>query len=97
MHIHLMSVALNLGSESVKAPLVPADERVVPLEGLLLLLPLNRVLLGPVIVHLGGVDAAPPDVQLVFTQLALQGPFLGVCTTLVNLQVCLGVGLVGAV
>ena len=42
--------------------LVLADVGMLPLEDLLLLLPLNRVLLGFVIVHLIGEEAAPPDV-----------------------------------
>ena len=85
MHLHLVSVLLNLSLESFEALLVLADEGVVLLVGLLLLFPLHGVLLGLVHVHLAGLDAAPPDVELVLTQLALKAPLLSVCTSYVEL------------
>ena len=71
MHLHLVSVLLHLSLVPVEAPLVLADVGVVPPVGLLLLLPLHGVLLGLVNVHLAGLDAAPPDVELVLAQLTL--------------------------
>ena len=71
-----MSFLLHLGPKPVEAPLELAHKGVVPPVGLLLLLPLHRVLLCPVLVHLTREDAAPPDVQLVLAQLALQAPLL---------------------
>ena len=72
-----MPVHLYLGGKPVTALLVPADERMVLPVGLLLLLPLHWMLLGLVLVHRPWMDAAPPYVELVFTQLALPAPLLG--------------------
>ena len=86
MHLHLVSVLLHLGLEPVETLLVLADEGMVPPVGLLLLLPLHGVLLGPVLVHLLGVDAAPPDVKLILAQLTLPAPLLSVDTAYVELN-----------
>jgi hypothetical protein len=84
-----MPVLFHLCPEPLLAPHVTTDEGVVAFVGHLFLLPLHWVLLGPVLVHLARVDAAPPDAQLVLTQLALQAPLLGVGTTSVVLQTSL--------
>ena len=55
-----------------------ADVRVCLSEGLLLLLPLHGMVLHLVSVHLPWVDTSPPDALLVFTELALPAPLLGV-------------------
>ena len=47
-------------------------------EGLLLLLPLHGMVYGLMLVHLPWLDTSPPDALLVFTQLALPAPLLGV-------------------
>ena len=86
MHLHLVSVLLHLSLVSVEALLELADEGVVPPVGLLLLLPLQGMRLGPVLVHLLGMDAAPPDVKLVLAQLTLPAPLLGVDTAYVELN-----------
>ena len=96
MHLDLVPVLLHLSLVSVETLLVFADIWMVPHVGLLFLLPLNGVLLGPVLVHFSWVNAAPPDVKLVFTQLTLQAPLLGVGTTNVVLEVVLSECLVGA-
>ena len=75
-----MPLLLHLSLVPVEALLVPADEGMVPPVGLLFLLPLHGVLLGPVLVHFLGVDAAPPDVKIVLAQLTLEAPLLGVGT-----------------
>ena len=64
MHFHLVSVLLHLSLISVEALLVLADEGMVPPVGLLLLLPLHGVLLGPVLVHLLRLDATTTDIKL---------------------------------
>ena len=97
MQLLLVPVLLHLCLVPVKAPLELADEGMVPHVGLLLLLPLHGMLLDFVVVHLFGVDAAPPDVKLVFTQLALQAPLLSVGTTNVVLDLILTIGGPGAV
>ena len=89
MHLPLMPVLLYLGPKPVEALLEGADEWVVPLVCLLLLLPLQLVLLGPMLVHLSREDAAPPDTQLVLTQLTLQAPLLCVGTPSVVLDLSL--------
>ena len=76
MELLLVPVLLHLCLVPVEALLVLADEGMVPPVGLLLLLPLHGVLLGLVVVHLIGVEAAPPDVKLVLAQLALEAPLL---------------------
>jgi hypothetical protein len=76
MYLDFMSVLLHLSLVPVEAPVVLADEGMVFPVGLLLLLPLHAVLLGPVLLHLLGVEAAPPDVKLVLAQLALEAPLL---------------------
>ena len=96
MHLHLVPLLLPLSLVPVEALLVLADEGMVPPVGLLLLLPLHRVLLGPMLVHLPWVDTAPPDVKLVLAQLTLKTPLLCVGTAYVVLEVGLGLGLVGA-
>jgi len=78
------------------APLVLAHVRVVPLVGLLLLLPLHAMLPLLVLVHLPWEDAAPPDVHLVLAQLALDAPLLCVGTASVVLDMGLLVGGPGA-
>ena len=89
MHLLLVPVHLYLGGEPVTALLVPADERMVLPVGLLLLLPLHWMLLGLVLVHLPWLDAAPPYVELVFTQLALPAPLLSVVSANVVLKLFL--------
>ena len=86
MHLHLVPILLHLSLVPVEALLKLADEGVVPPVDLLLLLPLQGVLLGPVIVHLLGVEAAPPDVKLVLAQLTLPAPLLCVGTAYVELN-----------
>jgi hypothetical protein len=81
MHLALVSLLLHLGPKPIETLFELTDVRVVSLVGLLLLLPLHRVLLSPVLVHLPREDAAPPDVQLVLAQLTLQTPLLGVGTS----------------
>ena len=89
MHLHLVPILLHLSLVPVEALLKLADEGVVPPVDLLLLLPLQGVLLGPVIVHLLGVEAAPPDVKLVLAQLTLPAPLLCVGTAYVELNLTL--------
>jgi len=96
MHLDLVPLLFHLSLVPVEALLVLADKGMLPPVGLLLLLPLHRVLLGLMLLHLTGLDAAPPDVELVLAQLALQAPLLGVGTAYVVLELSLGVGLVGA-
>ena len=96
MQLDLMSFLLHLSLIPVEALLELADEGMVPPVGLLLLLPLHRVLLGLVPVHLIWVNTAPPDIKLVLAKLALQAPLLGVGTAHVVLELKLAVGLVGA-
>ena len=96
MHLDLVPLLLHLSLVPVEAPSVLADERMLPPVGLLLLLPLHWVLLGPVLLHLIGLDAAPPDGKLVLAQLTLKTPLLGVDFAYVVLEVGLGLGLVGA-
>ena len=86
MHLHLVPILLHLSLVPVEALLKLADEGVVPPVDLLLLLPLQGVLLGPMPIHLLGVDAAPPDGKLVLAQLTLPAPLLGVNTTDVELN-----------
>jgi len=96
MHFPLVPLHLHLGPEPVVAPLVLAHMWVVPLVGLLLLLPLHGMLPLPVLVHLPWEDAAPPDVHLVLAQLALDAPLLCVGTASVVLDLGLLVGGPGA-
>ena len=96
MHFPLMPLHLHLGPKPVVAPLVLAHVGVVPLVGILLLLPLHGMLPLPVPVHLPGMDAAPPDVHLVLAQLALDAPLLCVGTASVVLDLGLLVGGPGA-
>ena len=86
MHLNLVPLLLHLSVVPVQALLVLADERMVPPVSLLLVLPLHGVLLGLVLVHLSGEEAAPPDIKLVFAQLALEAPLLGVGTAYVVLD-----------
>ena len=80
MHLDLVPVLLHLSLVPVEALLVLTDVGMLPPVGLLLLLPLHGVLLGLMLVHLLGEEAAPPDVKLVLAQLTLQAPLLGVGT-----------------
>ena len=80
MHLDLVPVLLHFSLVPNEALLVLADKGVVLPVGVLLLLPLHRVLLGPVFVHLSWLDTAPPDVKIVLAQLTLEAPLLGVGT-----------------
>ena len=84
-----MPIHLHLSGEHITALLVLADKRMVLPIGVLLLLPLNRMLLGLMLVHLPWLYAAPPDVELVLAQLALPAPLLGVDTSDVDLYMFL--------
>ena len=92
MHFSLVPLDLHLGPEPVVAPLVLAHMWVVPLVDLLRLLPLHGMLPLIVLVHLPREDATPPDVHLVFAQLALDAPLLSVGTASVVLDLGLLVG-----
>ena len=96
MHLDLVPVLLHLSLVSVLTLLVLADIGMVLPVGLLLLLPLHRLLLGPVLIHLPGKEAAPPVVKLVLAQLALQAPLFSVGTPYMVLELGPCVGLVGA-
>ena len=78
MKFHQVSINFHLGSESLPTLLHFADMRVRLSEGLLLLLPLHGMFLSLVFVHLPWVETSPPDTLLIFTQLALPAPLLGV-------------------
>ena len=72
-----MPLYFHLGSKSLPTLLHLADVRVRLSEGLLLLLPLHGMVLCLVLVHLGWPETSPPDPLLIFTQLALPAPLLG--------------------
>ena len=78
MKFRQVPINFRLSSESLPTLLYLADVRVRLSEGLLLLLPLYGMVLLLVLVHLPWVETSPPDTLLVFTQLALPAPLLGV-------------------
>ena len=66
----------------------------VPPVGLLLLLPLHRVHLGLVLVHLTREEATPRGVQLFLAQFVLQTPLFSVGTAYMVLELSISEGLV---
>ena len=80
MKLLQVPVNFHLCSEPLPTLLYLAYMRMCLSEGFLLLLPLYRMILLLVLVHLSWVDTSPPDALLVFTQLALPAPLLGVDT-----------------
>ena len=80
MKFQQVPINFLLGSKSLATLLHFADVRMSLSEGLLLLLPLHGMVLRPVLVHPTWLDTSPPDALLVFTQLALPAPLLGVDT-----------------
>ena len=78
MKFHSVPVNFNLGSKPLPTLLHLTDIRVRLSEGLLLLLPLYRMVLRLMFVHLPWEETSPPDTLLVFTQLALPAPLLSV-------------------
>ena len=71
-------VYFYLGSKPLLTLLHLAYVRVCLSEGLLLLLPLHGMVLCLVLLHYPREETSPPDTFLVFTQLALPAPLLGV-------------------
>ena len=78
MKFQQVPINFLLGSKSLATLLHFADVRMSLSEGLLLLLPLHGMVLRPVLVHPTWLDTSPPDALLVFTELALPAPLLGV-------------------